>query len=298
MGKNSNNDDDDDDLNDLLVEARNGHGTASSVEMTPLNLDHLSEGKLDVPVQRRHANPGICQLACAYCAYVCDYAPKCCLTLALVLLIVPLYFLVASVWLNPTEEFGYIAHDYSSIQSTFDLSIGKIDHWCLHGGNDGCQCEDPTDPQPRGNQRTWTVAHKANVKTVDKLVEAGTAVDIAFLGESVIEEMNGRWLGNKTDVRLQKLGKLFEKNFHASAGADLEGVALGVAGDTVRLVFVEVWGVETNEQRLRLARSENAPNSNYYSSLSLTRIPPFYGEFYMVKCLPTSIPRFGGCNLD
>lgn len=249
MGKNFKNENDDDDLIDLLVETRNGNGNASSVEMTPLNLDHLSEGKLDVPVQRRYANPGICQLACAYVSYTCDYAPKCCFTLALVLLLVPLYFLVANVWLNPTEEFGFIANDYSGIQSSYDLSVGKIDHWCLQGGNDGCRCEDPLQPQSRGEFRTWSNAHKANVKSVEKLVEAGTMVDIAFLGESVIEEMDGRWLGDKTNQQLQKLGKVFEKNFHTSTGAVLEGIALGVAGDTVRFGFLLGflgWGPKSN----------------------------------------------------
>lgn len=58
--------------------------------------------------------------------------------------------------------------------------------------------------------------------------------DIAFLGASVVEEMDGRWFGNSRDEDLNRLDKLFNKNFKKGEGAELDAIALGIAGDTVR----------------------------------------------------------------
>jgi len=75
-------------------------------------------------------------------------------------------------------------------------------------------------------------------------------IDVAFLGESVVEAMDGRWLGKRVvkaenagaDGRegpqaRQKpdIGKIFERLFRREKGGPVEGVALGVAGDNVRV---------------------------------------------------------------
>ena len=55
---------DDADLNDLLPD--NG-ASSSRREMQPLNLEHLSQGELDVPVKYQQSNQcSICALCCAY----------------------------------------------------------------------------------------------------------------------------------------------------------------------------------------------------------------------------------------
>ena len=128
----------DDDLNDLIGssgEKNNGVGGSGKSAMKPLNLDHLAEGELDVPVKRTYNNNNssnyncsFLRLCCAYVAYLCDYAPKCCFTLAVVALLIPAYFLMMAVVFNPTEHFG-VVNDYSGIQSQYDLTVGKIDHW-------------------------------------------------------------------------------------------------------------------------------------------------------------------------
>ena len=220
--------DDDADLHDLLG-TDDHQGAANGIEMTPLNLDQLSEGKLDVPVKRRHADATVLDLGIAYCTYLCDFAPKCCFILGIVAIVIPAYMLVMAVFLNPTEHFGEITndyHNYADITSRYDFDIKNIDHWCLKGGDDGCRCEDPLQPQSRAQFRTWTKAHEANIDDVNKIVEQGRNIDVAFLGESVIEEMDGRWMGDKTNDNLKRLAKLFTKNFGDRA------VALGVAGDT------------------------------------------------------------------
>ena len=106
---------------------------------------------------------------------------------------------------------------------------------CLKGDNDSCRCEDPLDPQSRGEFRAWAKAQTENTNMVNSLITQGkTNPDIAFLGASIVEEMSGKWFGADLDENLKSLKKLFDKNFKKSEGAELEAVALGVAGDTVR----------------------------------------------------------------
>jgi hypothetical protein len=257
--KNNKNSNNDDDLNDILGSANGGNS-----EMAPLNLESLSEGNLDVPVKRSGSGGGnnpcfnLLSLCCLYMSYCCEYAPKCCCGLAMVALVVPAYFIVMTL-LNSTEQFGVVAHDYTSITSQYDLSIGKIDHWCLQGDDDSCMCEDPLQPQPRGEFRAWTKAHEANKAAIKETIDAGTpSPEIAFLGASVVEEMDGRWFGEeRDDPNLQSIGKMFKKHFSKKLGGDMDGVALGVAGDTVRtkkvvlyLVFFCHFVRLTNNRRL------------------------------------------------
>jgi hypothetical protein len=105
----------------------------------------------------------------------------------------------------------------------------------LKGDNDSCRCEDPLDPQSRGEFRGWAKAQVGNKDLVQSLIDQGQATpDIAFMGASVIEEMSGKWFGNDVNENLKGLKTMFDKNFKKSEGGELEAVALGVAGDTVR----------------------------------------------------------------
>lgn len=115
----------DDDLNDLIgnEEAR------GKSQMRPLNLDSLSQGDLDVPVKRTAAPSYSClSLCCAYLSYCCDLAPRCCWCLGVLALLLPTYLLLVAVFFNPTEHFGLV-NDFSTVSSSYDLTLGKIDHW-------------------------------------------------------------------------------------------------------------------------------------------------------------------------
>lgn len=233
----------DDDLDDLL----HNHGgvtTDDNQERVPLNLDDLSRGQLDVPVKKSSRSaPSFCSnlmsLCCAYVMYIFDFAPRLCWCIGIVLLIVPSYLIVAAI-LNPVEHFGVISNDYSEITSEHDFSLGKIDHWCLKGDNDSCRCGDPLQPESRGEYKAWASAHVFNKKTVETLIEQGQAEpDIAFLGASIVEEMDGHWFGDVRDKSLEDLEILFKKHFqrYQPDGLNkkaLDAVALGIAGDTVR----------------------------------------------------------------
>lgn len=115
-----------------------------------------------------------------------------------------------STIMNPTQKTGIMGADYSSIQSSFDLSLSQVHHWCISGDNDSCMCEDPLEPMHRQEFKSWNAAHKANVAEVNLYratwgeeptmvdVDMGKprpGLDVAFLGESVVEAMDGRWLG-------------------------------------------------------------------------------------------------------
>ena len=120
----------------------------------------------------------------------------------------------------------------SNIQSQFDLTQGKIDHWCLKGDDDSCRCEDPLVPTARGEFKTWTIAHAANKQILEEI--SSQQVDVAFVGESLVEEMDGRWMGRTKGAQLEVLAKMFGKKFSRDSSG-VQGVALGIAGDTVRV---------------------------------------------------------------
>lgn len=67
---------------------------------------------------------------------------------------------------NPFEA-AIIGHDYSSIQSKYDLTLGYIDHWCLRGDDNSCKCDDPLEPISRRSHPRWELQHKENVKSAE-----------------------------------------------------------------------------------------------------------------------------------
>eukprot|EP00934_Nitzschia_sp_Nitz4_P007299 Nitzschia sp. Nitz4//scaffold39_size137210//95174//96831//NITZ4_003212-RA/size137210-augustus-gene-0.193-mRNA-1//-1//CDS//3329550422//7289//frame0 len=213
----------DSDIEDL-VQSSSGNN-----ELKPLNI---SSPDPIIPRTNSHS-VSLLGLCCAHCNYACDYAPRFCWGIGFVSLLVPVWFLVMGVVFNPNEEFGVVANDYSNIQSKYDLTIGKIDHWCLKGGNDYCQCEDPLEPLGRVGYKPWNRAHVSNKQTLEALIDKGEASpDIAFLGASIVEEMDGTWFGTTRDGKLKEMQTMFLEHFSKEKGASLEAVALGIAGDT------------------------------------------------------------------
>lgn len=239
--------DDDGDINDLLNEVR---ADKNGIELAPLTGNGSSsvsmeaqaavnKGRAAANATATYGNFSILELAFAYVTYSCEYAPKLCWTIGIILLIVPAYLLVMGVLANPTEHFGVIKNDYSTIQSVYDFKLKDIDHWCLKGDNDSCKCEDPLQPAPRAEFRAWGKAHGGNVDMIGKLEEADLlSPDIAFLGGSVVEKMDGKWFGDQTDERLRDVAKAWNRHFatldSGAPNADAPtAVALGIAGDTV-----------------------------------------------------------------
>lgn len=65
---------------------------------------------------------------------------------------------------------AHVAHDYSNINSKYDLTLGSIDHWCLIGDDNNCQCEDPLMPMGKRSSKKWTAQHKENMKVATEAV--------------------------------------------------------------------------------------------------------------------------------
>ena len=72
---------------------------------------------------------------------------------------------------NPFEA-ARIEHDYTSITSKYDLTLGYIDHWCLHGDDNTCRCDDPLEPSSRRSNPKWEGQHKENCKVAQAAVVA------------------------------------------------------------------------------------------------------------------------------
>ena len=109
-----------------------------------------------------------------------------------------------------------------------------IDHWCLHGDNDRCRCTDPLEPLSRLEFPSWKRAQLANRRIVESYVDSDY-LDVAFLGGSFVEEMDGRWRGDENN-ELGGVKKAFEQHFMRE-NSGMDGVALGIAGDTVGAIF-------------------------------------------------------------
>ena len=71
-------------------------------------------------------------------------------------------------------------------------------------------------------------AHRLNIMDIQKTLKMNDKLDVVFLGDSITEEWNGKWLGNY-NTRFQEIPSVFRKYFQD----DLQGLALGIAGDKV-----------------------------------------------------------------
>ena len=150
-----------------------------------------------------------------------------------------------------SEDDLLIVNDYSRIGGVSDLNLGNVDHWCLDGG-DECSCNDPLEPingarstlSDYGHQEDlWTLAFRMNQKLIENATMTSMdttfqdggqkKLDVVFLGDSITEEWNGRWYG-KFSERNEGIRKVFDDLFRRENGSSVEGLALGIAGDTVR----------------------------------------------------------------
>merc|ERR1719221_746152 len=243
---------DDSDLEDLMGKS------PKETEMVKLNssLDALSGSSGSFSPFSALSN------VTSLCAYSFPRLSKC----LCILLIFGGLALVSNYWFNPIQKMGIFGDDFSVINNAYDLSLSKVDHWCIRGDNDSCRCEDPLQPTSRAEFKSWNAAHKANVAEVkfyrtlfgqdptiidENRGKARPSIDVAFVGESVVEAMDGRWLGKKIsrsrvdgDGRKPDIGKVFEKLFNKDKGGPVEGVALGISGDNCANVL---WRIQHDE---------------------------------------------------
>jgi len=227
---------DDSDLEDLLTAQGNN---SNSIEVEEEEVETLLKHNgttTTTSTGTTTASVGICTLLHAYLCLFFSRQPWLflCLSIFLFFGFLSVFF---NVVLNPKSDNSIqFDQDYSNLQSSFDLSMGKIHHWCLHGDNDSCRCDDPLTPRGRTASRGWVKAHTKNKKLVRSYRDQHY-LDVAFLGESLVEEMDGRWMGAMQTEFLSGIERQFRKHFKKEEGAAYEGVALGIAGDTASNVL-------------------------------------------------------------
>jgi len=226
----------DSDLDDLLGNQVNGNHATKS-----MSLDHLTRAKTAVSPKKYVNRPmSFCQFLLSYVSLLCDAYPKCCGFLFLGCL-----FSVAAVLmglaLSPSVEFGKIEHNVFAIQSKYDLHVDNVDHWCLRGGDNYCSCEDPLIPKDRSNHESWKLAHDKNKEIVNKWAWKKN-LQLAILGESVVEAMTGRWMGETRSPAMERIGSSFDDRF--GDNSKVRAVALGIAGDTAPNVL---WRLRNGE---------------------------------------------------
>lgn len=124
----------------------------------------------------------------------------------------------------------FVMHDYTEINSAFDLKIGSIDHWCFGGGDQSCpKCLDPLEPVPTMN-KPWGKAHNNNVKSIQNYMDNYGDIDVVFVGSDLIEARQGLMMGTPSPM-LDKIKQNFEKQFSKRHDSEYNGIALGISGD-------------------------------------------------------------------
>lgn len=206
----------------------------------------------------------LCEKPCSFCSFlsahfglILSHSPKlaiCLLILFLSSLVILFQYVVEQ---NKFDHNRVIGNDYTEIKSIYDLKLGKIDHWCLQGDDDSCLCEDPLEPTSRGEHKRWVKAHNENVEIITELAKSQSPsskkstltteqlkenmIDVVFVGESLVEEWAGRNSGIE-DMLITK--NLFQERFNKTLGAQVNGVAVGISGDTAPNVL---WRLRNGE---------------------------------------------------
>lgn len=96
------------------------------------------------------------------------------------------------------------------------------------GGDNNCRCDDPTEPLSREEVRGWTKAHSLNKKAAASYSDW----DVVLLGDEFVQEYQGKAV-NKPVPSLKTVNKYWNSTFTFYGGGDVEGLALGISGDSV-----------------------------------------------------------------
>jgi len=160
---------------------------------------------------------GICYKLCAYTRlFLITYTrfSKC----FFLVLFGTILYSVASFLTNESESIGVVSYHMSNIHSEYDFDLGKIDHWCLNGRDDGCDCDDPLNPIPKVYDG-WIKDHVKRVESI-KAIENLDKRRVVFLGQSITAIWSGDLglnrfgSGNKFTTRASDV---FKSDFSDSA---------------------------------------------------------------------------------
>lgn len=105
----------------------------------------------------------------------------------------------------------------------------------MQGDDSDCTCEDFTDPVPRLEVHGWNEAHERNIKSSVAAGKKADLLDVVFLGDDLVEMWTGLGLNVPlADPNGQEIQKIFNRTFTKAGGGALDGLAMGIRGDSVR----------------------------------------------------------------
>jgi hypothetical protein len=137
---------DDSDLDDLIQQGggANHDTSAGALEMETLvgggGGGRSNGGFTPPPIPFGHVGA-----ICALCCYSMQSRPSLsgCVLMSMLVFFIVATFISAKHEIDPLKV-AKISRDYSTVQSQYDLSLGKIDHWCIFVSQLGerlCWCE-------------------------------------------------------------------------------------------------------------------------------------------------------------
>ena len=206
---------------------------ALEVEMEALNEDGEPQPQPQQPQQQPNLVTQLCRPLRMYMEL---YPRVLCLAWAIHGLVAILCLCVLVKSMQRPPERNRLHHDYTKLDMHYNWKAAQMDHWCLFGGDDACSCDDFSDPVSREETEEtshWMEAHKANVRQIQVFLEQRGNPDVVFIGDDVVEGWNG-FRNHRPTEDGKRIKKLFDKSFEVSDGADADGLALGIAGDSVR----------------------------------------------------------------
>lgn len=136
------------------------------------------------------------------------------------------------------EEGSFIsAHcDMEGYNMTFGEFMAQVNeitpadrgYFCKGIRSRDCGCIEPTRAQPGFSKKwfrafDWLKEHAAG---------APTPLQVAFLGDSIFDRLNGR-LALQEDESMADVYEVFKELFTTDGGGQINGVSLGLAGDLV-----------------------------------------------------------------
>jgi lysophospholipase L1-like esterase len=201
-----------------------------ALEMEPIHSEE--EQPTQTPVQFLHS---LSALIMAYASYYRGITASLLAACFILLVVISLDALTS----HAHSKFHHLSKDYSSIPSLYELKMAHIDHWCLQGGDNDCKCNDPTVPLSREEVKGWTKTH-----VVNKLQsQQNTNWDVVLLGDEFVQDFTGRIL-NQPTADLKNVYKYWNATFTLDGGESVDGVALGISGDSISNLF---WRIQHGE---------------------------------------------------
>jgi hypothetical protein len=81
----------------------------------------------------------------------------------------------------------------------------------------------------------WNEAHERNINLSAAAAKKAGPLDVVFLGDDLVEMWTGRGLNVPlADPNGQEIQKIFNRTFTKAGGGALDGLAMGIRGDSVR----------------------------------------------------------------